>query len=227
MVSHGHCGFRKATTCCLDALRTFVAKVELASPRNTPITDGSWPYASNGVAGRGAEAADKTLAELAFYSHIRVSLASPLFHAELVKLDEQAKTRGKEDFTLTDMKGKSWHLKGLAGRVVLVPFWATWCPPCQREMASFQTMHRRFANQGLLILAFTGEGVGTVRRYMSGHPISFNVLLDPNGTTQKRFLVDALPHSLLYNREGKLVAQIPGPPTAQQLLDTLGQAGLK
>ena len=128
--------------------------------------------------------------------------------------------------SLTDTNGKPWHLKGLGGKVVLVNFWATWCLPCQREMADFQTNYNRFADQGLLILAVTGEDVATVKRYLADRPVTFCVLLDPSDVI-KQFLVDGLPHSVLYNREGKMVAQIPGPLTKQQLLDTFGQAGLK
>ena len=177
--------------------------------------------------GNGAELAVKSLAEFAFYRHIRVALDAPVYRAELVKLDEQARTRANGDFTLKDTQGKAWRLKSLAGKVVLLNFWATWCPPCQREMPDFQTMYTRFAEQGLVILAVTGEDAATVKRYLAEHPVTFRVLLDPGGVTQKQFLIDGFPHSVLYDREGKMVAQIPGPLTTQQLLDTLGQAGLK
>jgi peroxiredoxin len=175
----------------------------------------------------GADLALTNLAEFAFYRSIRVSLDAPLYRAKLAKLDDQARTRAKADFTLTDASGRPWHLKDLGGRVVLVNFWATWCPPCQREMADFQAMHNRFADQGLLILAVTGEDVATVKRYLAERSVTFSVLLDPGDVTKKQFLVDGLPHSVLYNREGKMVAQIPGPLTKQQMLETLGQAGLK
>ncbi len=175
----------------------------------------------------GAELALTNLAGFAFYRHIRVSLDDPIYRAELAKIDDRARTRASADFTLTDTSGKRWHLKDLGGKVVLVNFWATWCPPCQREMADFQTMYNRFADKGLLILAVTGEEVATVKRYLADRPVTFCVLLDPGDVTKKQFLVDGLPHSVLYNREGKMVAQFPGPLTKQQLLDTLGQAGIE
>jgi peroxiredoxin len=175
----------------------------------------------------GADLALTSLAEFAFYRHIQVSLDAPLYRAKLAKLDDQARTRANADFTLTDMRGKSWHLKGLGGKVVLLNFWATWCPPCQREMADFQAMYNRFAAEGLLILAVTGEDLSTVKRYLAERPVTFSVLLDPSDVTKKQFLVEGLPHSVLYNREGKMVAQIPGPLTKQQLLNTLSQAGLR
>ena len=177
--------------------------------------------------GSGVALAVTSLAEFAFYRHIRVSLDTPLYRAELVKLEEQASIRANGDFALSDTQGKAWHLKSLAGKVVLVNFWATWCAPCQREMADFQTMYSRFAKQGLVILAITGEDAATVKRYLAEHPVTFRVLLDPSGVTQKQFLINGFPHSVLYNREGKMVAQIPGPLTTQQLLDTFRQAGIK
>ena len=168
-----------------------------------------------------------SLAEFAFYRHVRVSFTATPYLAELAKLEDRAKTRANADFTLTDTNGKPWHLKDLGGKDVLVNFWATWCPPCQREMAGFQAMYSRFADQGLLILAITGEDGAKVKRYLADRPLAFCVLLDPSDVTKTHFLVDGLPHSVLYDRGGRIVAQIPGPLTKQQLLDTLGQAGLK
>jgi len=177
--------------------------------------------------GRDENLALTNLAEFAFYRHISVSLDTAPYRAELARLGDQASKRATADFILTETKGRRWHLKDLRGKVVLVNFWATWCAPCQREMTGFQTMYNRFADEGLLILAVTGEDVALVERYLARHPLTFCVLLDPRDVIRKQFLVDGLPHSVLYNREGKIVAQIPGPLTEQQLLDTLGQAGLK
>ncbi|MBV9265876.1 MAG: TlpA family protein disulfide reductase [Acidobacteriaceae bacterium] len=126
-----------------------------------------------------------------------------------------------------DTKGKQWHLRDLRGNVVLVNFWATWCPPCQREMPDLQTIYNRFAETGLLILAVTGEDVGTVKHYLANAPLRFPVLLDTSGATEKRLKVNGFPHSLLYDRKGKMIAQIAGPVMKQELEDILAQAGLK
>jgi peroxiredoxin len=179
------------------------------------------------VPGSKAESGFASLAELAFYRHIKVSLDDPRYRAELATIEDHARTRANADFTLTDMNGKLWHLKDLGGKVVLVNFWATWCAPCLREMADFQTLHDRFADQGLLVLAVTEEDAGTVKRFLADHPVTYRVLLDPSDVAKKAFLVNGLPHSFLYNRHGEMVAQIPGPFTKEQLLDTMMEAGLK
>jgi hypothetical protein len=76
-------------------------------------------------------------------------------------------------------------------------------------MAEFQTMYNRFADQGLLILAVTGEDNATVKSYLAEHPIYVQRAIGSGDVTKKQSLIDGLPHSLLYNREGKMVPQIP------------------
>jgi peroxiredoxin len=175
----------------------------------------------------GSESAFGALAELAFYRHIEVSFDDPRYRAELAKLEAGAKTRAHADFTLLDTTGKSWHLKDLKGKVVLVNFWATWCAPCQRELPDFQSIHERFRDRGLLILAVTGEDAATVKQFLVDHPMGYRILLDPADATKKTFAIEGIPHSMLYDREGRMVGQIPSPFTKAQLLQTLSEAGLK
>lgn len=78
---------------------------------------------------KGSELAIDSLADFAFYRHIHVSFDSPRYRADLLKRQTEANVRAAADFTLLDAKGKQWHLRNLSGDVVLVNFWATWCPP--------------------------------------------------------------------------------------------------
>lgn len=163
------------------------------------------------------EAAFPDLAELAFYYHVKAPLTDPRYRAELTKLEATARKRASADFTLTDLNGKSWRLKDLTGKVVLVNFWATWCAPCLRELEDFQVLDHR----GLLILAITNEDAATVKRFLTDHPLRYPILLDPGDIAKNAFQINGFPHSLLYDRAGKMVAQIPGPFTKDQLLETL------
>src|ERR1700722_13271727 len=84
------------------------------------------------------------LASLVRYEHMQASSDNPQFAEATAKLEAADATRQKADFTLTDLQGNPWHLQDLRGKVVLVNFWATWCPPCRKEMPDLQTLYDKY-----------------------------------------------------------------------------------
>jgi peroxiredoxin len=175
----------------------------------------------------GPAAAYVELAQLERYEHMQVSLDAPAYKAALAKLVADDQGRQQADFTLTDLQGKTWELKNLRGKVVLVNFWATWCPPCRKEMPDLEALYQRFSDQGLVILAISDEERSKVVPFISDYKISYPVLLDPGRKVNDLFQVDGLPKSLVYDREGKLVAQSIDMRTRTQFLQMLGSAGLQ
>lgn len=175
----------------------------------------------------GPAAAYVELAELERYEHMQVSLDAPAYKAALTKLAADDQGRQQADFTLTDLQGKTWELKNLRGKVVLVNFWATWCPPCRKEMPDLEALYQRFSDQGLVILAISDEEQAKVAPFIADYKISYPVLLDPGRKVNDLFQVDGLPKSLVYDREGKLAAQSMDMRTRTQFLQMLGSAGLQ
>lgn len=102
------------------------------------------------------------LASLVRYEHMQAGLDNPQFAEAMAKLEAADAMRQKADFTLTDLQGKEWHLQDLRGKVVLVNFWATWCPPCRKEMPDLQALYDQYKDQGLVVLAISDEGSGKV-----------------------------------------------------------------
>jgi peroxiredoxin len=143
------------------------------------------------------------------------------------ELEADDHKRQQADFTLTDLEGKPWSLKSLQGKVVLVNFWATWCPPCRKEMPDLESLNKQFQKQGLVILAISNEDASKVKTFIAEQGISYAVLLDPGRKVNTLFHVMGIPKTFIYDRSGKLAAESIDMRTPKQLLGLLAQAGLE
>ncbi len=167
------------------------------------------------------------LAQLVRYEHMQASLDDPQLAAAMQKLEADDARRQHADFTLVDLHGTKWTLKQLSGKVIVVNFWATWCPPCRKEMPDLETLYKRFKNQGLVILAISDEDPGKVKPFIEREKVSYPILLDPGRKVNELFEVEGIPKSFVYDRTGKLVAQSIDMRTQKQFLEMLGHAGLQ
>ena len=166
------------------------------------------------------------LARLVHYERVDLTFDDTRFRKAMAQLDATDKIRQQSDFTLEDLTGKPWSLKQLEGKVVLVNFWATWCPPCRKEMPDLETLYHQFSGKGLVVLAISDEEDAKVRPFIAAQKYTYPILLDPASAVNKRFLIQGIPKSLVYDRNGKLVAQSSDMRTMNQFLDMLKQAGL-
>jgi peroxiredoxin len=144
------------------------------------------------------------LAMLARYEHVQVSLDDPQFAEAMARLEADDHKREHPEFMLHDLAGKEWKFSDLRGKVVLVNFWATWCPPCRKEMPDLETLHERFQSKGLVVLAISDEEAAKVAPFTRERGVTFPVLLDPGRKVHEAFIVEGIPHSFVYDREGKL-----------------------
>lgn len=167
------------------------------------------------------------LAAMLHFEHVNVSLDSPEFAAALTQLKQQDELRQKADFTLADLGGRDWSLKDLRGKVVLVNFWATWCPPCRKEIPDLEALYKRFKAGGLVILGISDEPATKVKPFVRQEKISYPVLLDSGRKVNGLYSVSGIPMSFVYDRSGKLVAESMDMRTRQQFLAMLAKAGLK
>jgi peroxiredoxin len=167
------------------------------------------------------------LAQLVRYEQVETTLDAPQFAAAMKILEAEDKVRQDADFALSDLDGKPHHLKDLHGKVVLVNFWATWCPPCRKEMPDLEELYHRFRDQGFVILSISDEEANKVRPFIAERHITYPVLLDPGGKVAETFRVHGIPKTFVYDRNGKLVAQSIDMRTRQQFLAMLSQAGLR
>jgi len=167
------------------------------------------------------------LASLVKYEHMNGVIDSPKFAAAMKRLEDDDQQRNEADFTLTDLNGKPWTLKDLKGKVVMLNFWATWCPPCRKEMPDLENLYRQFEPQGLVILGISDDEPEKVREFVQKQGTTYPVLLDPGSKVNELLHIQGIPKTFVYDREGKIVAQSIDMRTKSQFLEMLGRAGLK
>jgi peroxiredoxin len=99
-----------------------------------------------------------------------------------------------------------------AGDVVLLHFWATWCPPCREELPALQALHAQLAPRGLRVLAVSVDGSApeTVARFAAERGLGFAVLHDPGEEVARRYGVAAYPTSVVIDRAGRVLLEAPG-----------------
>jgi len=167
------------------------------------------------------------LAKLVRYEHVTTTLEGAQYTKAIAELVANEAAVERADFNLRDLQGNEWKLSALRGKVVLVNFWATWCPPCRKEMPDLDALSQKFASQGLVVLSISDEDAAKVTSYVLGHNLNYPILLDPGRKTEEAFHVEGIPQSFVFNREGKLVAQSIDMRTQGQFLQMLAAADLK
>ena len=117
------------------------------------------------------------------------------------------------DFTLEDMDGETYTLSELRGKVVMVNFWASWCPPCREELPSMETVYQALKNEDFIVLAInqweTPDHVFSYMGQLEVYP-NFPILFDRDSSVSVAFGVQGLPTTLLINKQGHVVYRAVG-----------------
>lgn len=142
------------------------------------------------------------------------------------------------DFELPDLTEQDVRLSDYRGKVVFLNFWATWCKPCKEEMPSMEVLYRQFKDDGLVVLAVSIDRVTTkddIPPFVKSMDLSFPVLIDSWGQTDKRYKLMGVPETYIIDQQGVLREKIIGPrdwtrldnlQVVTQLLDARAPAAL-
>jgi thiol-disulfide isomerase/thioredoxin len=104
-----------------------------------------------------------------------------------------------------DLAGVERTLADYRGKVVLLNFWATWCPPCRREMPSMERLRVKMQGRPLEIIALdSAEPIEDVKGFLATMKLEFTILLDPDGAITKRWKVFGLPTTFLLDRQWRI-----------------------
>lgn len=116
-------------------------------------------------------------------------------------------------FSLQDMDGDIFAFESLRGKVIMVNFWATWCPPCRREMPSMESLYQSFKDEPFTILAINQwEAPDHVFAYMGQLDVfpNFPILFDTDSAVSEDYDVRGLPTTLLIDKQGRIVYRAVG-----------------
>jgi peroxiredoxin len=121
--------------------------------------------------------------------------------------------RPAPDFGLPDTDGKLHTLSDYRGKVVLLNFWATWCPPCRHEMPSMQTLFQELKDKPFQVLACDqqedGDTVFSFTGLLNPEP-TFPILMDSKSSVSKKYGVPGLPTSFLIDKKGNIAYRAVG-----------------
>jgi len=127
------------------------------------------------------------------------------------------------EFTLDTLSNDSISLQEFRGQVVVVNFWASWCPPCKAEMPAFEALQQAYPPSDVIILAINTtyqDDLSAATQFVEENHLSFPILIDNDGKVTNRYQVLAMPSSFFIDRKGVIRQVIIGGPISEALLQT-------
>ncbi|AEG31120.1 TlpA disulfide reductase family protein [Thiomicrospira cyclica] len=140
--------------------------------------------------------------------------SAPIHHNELATFPTPPATTDRlqpyggeqgRDFLLTDLEDIPHRLSDYQGQVILLNFWASWCPPCLYEMPSMARLKTQFNDKDFEILAVNlAERREDFAQFLADNPVNFPILLDPTGSAIQTWRISAYPTTYLIDRQGQI-----------------------
>ena len=136
---------------------------------------------------------------------------------------DPAKIAGEFTVETVSAPLKKVSLKSLRGKVVLIDFWATWCPPCRESMPQVDKLYAKYRDQGVEFLAISNEKLSDLRTFQPKSGVSYPLYCDTDDQAMSAFKVESIPRLVIVNKQGEIVFDEEGAPLdierIEQVLD--------
>lgn len=128
------------------------------------------------------------------------------------------------EFVAQTLDGKQIELSGLEGKLVMVDFWSSWCPPCRREAADLAQVYREYEGREVEFIGVAiWDHADDVGKYIEEFDITYPNLIDDKGKIAITYGVTGIPEKLFIDAEGKMVRKFVGPMTPEALMAILDE----
>ncbi len=150
------------------------------------------------------------IAAIAFYQLTQSQAFSPDSARAAVAADPTddpaTQVRPAPDFELKDLQGNTVHLSDFKGKVVVLNFWATWCPPCRKEIPDFSELQKTLGGEGLQFIgiALDDEGAAKVKPWLEKNPVAYPILLPDTKVVASYGDMTSIPVTFVIDRKGMI-----------------------
>jgi len=117
---------------------------------------------------------------------------------------------GAPRFSLPDIKGRMVSLSDYRGKVVILDFWATWCPPCKREIPDFISLQSRYGSKGLQIIGIGLDEPDKLKDFAEKNGMNYEVLLGTDEVAQRYGGISGIPTTFVIDKRGTIVGRYEG-----------------
>lgn len=151
--------------------------------------------------------------------------------------DSSSDTMSEIDFTLTDQYGNKHTLSDYKGKVVFLNFWATWCPPCNKELPHIEELYQKYNKNkdDVVILGVTNpksdkypnnqdEEKGNIKEFLKTKKYTFPNVFDESGEVLKNYQISAFPTTFVIDKKGNILGYVPGMMTKNRMESVIKQA---
>lgn len=134
----------------------------------------------------------------------------------LVSFSNSAKA---PDFNLKDQYGVIHSLENYKGKVIFLNFWATWCPPCKKEMPDIENIYKEYGEnkKDVVILGVNSEKENEVKKFLKDKGYTFPTVIDENSEVMRKYFIQAFPTSFVIDKEGNVYGYVMGGLTKEQI----------
>ena len=146
-----------------------------------------------------------------FYLYVSGAVAALFFFVGSLQPVHAATTAAPE-WQLTDPDGQAVKLSDFKGKVVILDFWATWCPPCRAEIPEFIALQKQYAAQGLTVVGVSLDttGAAVVKSFMKRNGMNYPVVIGDEKIAADYGGISAIPTTFVLDRTGNIVTSHQG-----------------